>query len=73
MHAPAPKAPAPAPAPAGAGAVIFQTADAMIVALGFADPDPEFTKIYQRAHLENANRDADVAWENVRRSIGVML
>lgn len=51
------------------GAIIFKSADAMIAALGFADPDPEFTRIYQKAHCENENRKAEAAYQNVAQYV----
>ena len=44
---------------------IFPSADIFLKAAGWADPDPAYTKLYQKAHIENANRDADAAWRNV--------
>lgn len=55
------------------GILIFPTANDMLTALGLADPDPAFTKLYQDAHCENLNRNADAAWARVQAHHAVMI
>lgn len=67
MHAPK------APAPQINGAIIFSDVGEFRRAMGLSDPDPAFTKLYQRAHLENDNRDADAAWKRVQAHAQIMI